>query len=170
MKPILLIGEAPAPDPSKANLHLCLALCAVGKRPTRGSPARLRAEDPGLFEFVRLTRHVNLLPFWPGYDRRGSAFPMREARAQARETILEIASATEPPDAVLLAGRRVSAAFEFHVHHRGADYFDEVEVNLPCPVFLVPHPSGVNRWWNEPENRRRARDFLVSLALEGPCS
>ena len=35
-----------------------------------------------------------------------------------------------------------------------------------CPVALcvVPHPSGLNRWWNSRENRANASDFLRGLA------
>lgn len=29
---------------------------------------------------------------------------------------------------------------------------------------VLPHPSGVNRWWNEEENVARARDFLREAA------
>lgn len=28
------------------------------------------------------------------------------------------------------------------------------------PAFCIPHPSGVNRWWNDPENRERAEAFM----------
>jgi uracil-DNA glycosylase len=35
------------------------------------------------------------------------------------------------------------------------------------PAVVVPHPSGVNRWWNCPENEARAKEFLTSL-LPGP--
>lgn len=27
-------------------------------------------------------------------------------------------------------------------------------------VAVIPHPSGVNHWWNEPANRRRFRRFV----------
>lgn len=30
----------------------------------------------------------------------------------------------------------------------------------PVRVFVLPHPSGVNRWWNDPKNHTRARRAL----------
>jgi len=32
-------------------------------------------------------------------------------------------------------------------------------------VHLVPHPSGRNRWWNEPENRERASRLLKKVVM-----
>lgn len=31
---------------------------------------------------------------------------------------------------------------------------------LPATVAVFPHPSGVNRWWNEPENVASAAAFI----------
>lgn len=33
-------------------------------------------------------------------------------------------------------------------------------------LYVLPHPSGVNRWWNDPANLEAARAFLLR-ALEG---
>lgn len=33
-------------------------------------------------------------------------------------------------------------------------------------IAVIPHPSGLNRWWNAPANVRTAKLFLRSLALE----
>ena len=68
-------------------------------------------------------------------------------------------------EVVLYAGRRVAAAFDIHPHHEGLDYFEGVAY-LDKPTYMVPHPSGVNRWWNERTNRERACDFLVELAVQ----
>jgi hypothetical protein len=31
-------------------------------------------------------------------------------------------------------------------------------------IYLIPHPSGLNRWYNEPRNRRAVGEFLWRLA------
>lgn len=121
----------------------------------------LEGNHPRLFDFVMDARHANLLNEWPGHARRGSAFPMDEGRAAAErfEEVLDIVK----PELVLLTGRRVAAAFGLHMHHRGQDYFEACTVHERRAT-VVPHPSGVNRWWNELINRERARDFLEELA------
>lgn len=61
---------------------------------------------------------------------------------------------------VLLLGRRVSAAFKIF-----APWFDEVRC-YNTEFYCVPHPSGMNRWWNNRRNSEIAREFL-SWALSG---
>ena len=62
---------------------------------------------------------------------------------------------------VLLAGRGVAGAF-------GVDlpFFLWAE-ERGMMVAVVPHPSGVSRWWNDPANERRARRFLRGEARRG---
>lgn len=64
-----------------------------------------------------------------------------------------------------MCGRRVAAAFD----HRdpALPYLRWSEEGEPFRWAMLPHPSGVNRWWNEPENREAAREFLRQLLLEG---
>lgn len=152
----LLVGEAPAPDGTKRHLHLALACRATGKLPAPGMPGWLRANRRPLFDFVRATRHVNLLGRWPGSSGRGSKFPLAEARAAAHA--LEVIGY----DLVLFAGRRVTAAFGVHAHHAGVDYFQPFG-ELGFRAVMVPHPSGVNRWWRSRANRTRALRFLGHL-------
>lgn len=156
----LLVGEAPART-GKRNLHACLAARALNVPAKAGLTGLLRTQHGELFDFVMDTRHANLLKTWPGAARRGSAFPMAEARVAA-DAFLEVIEIVQP-EAILLAGRRVAAAFRHHMHHRGTDYFEHLELE-GREARVVPHPSGVNRWWNDPANRERARKFLAELA------
>ena len=56
---------------------------------------------------------------------------------------------------VLFLGRKVAEAFGFDFRRLGYLWWDgETE----CAV--VPHPSGVNRWWNDWHNRTEASAFL----------
>lgn len=95
---------------------------------------------------------VNLLGRWPGRAGKGDAFPMALARPVARS----MAPALRGRRVVLL-GRQVAAAFDL----RGAwfqwcdgGHFDYA---------VAPHPSGVNHWWNDPSNMRRARRFWRAI-------
>lgn len=101
-------------------------------------------------------RLVNLLRYWPGPEPggKGSAFPMGEAREAARRLGLA--------DGSLLCGRRVAAAFGL----ARAPYLEWVSIGARR-VAVIPHPSGVCRWWNEPSNLRAARRFLEEAARAG---
>lgn len=94
-------------------------------------------------------RLVNLLGYWPGPSPsgKGSAFPLDEAR-RAAET-LPLA------DGSLLCGRRVAQAYGL----ARVPFLEWIDAR-GRRVAVIPHPSGVSRWWNDPENVRRARIFL----------
>jgi uracil-DNA glycosylase len=136
MKPAI-VGEAPSMRTS---------------RPFAGRSGERLAELSGLASLEALRdrfRLVNLLGHWPGPDAsgKGSAFPMQEARSAAATLRL--------PSGSLLCGRRVAAAFGL----AAAPYFAWCDVD-GRRVAVIPHPSGVSRWWNDPENVARARAFL----------
>ncbi|HUT60648.1 MAG TPA: hypothetical protein VNA25_22615 [Phycisphaerae bacterium] len=73
---------------------------------------------------------------------------------------LEILAEARGP--LVLLGKRVAAAF-------GVDpeYFRWSEVR-GVRVAVMPLPSGVNLWWNDPEHRRDAANFLRGLVEETP--
>lgn len=142
--------------------------CIVGEAPgANGDPSRPLAAKPGTGAGARLCRIAgmshdvlsrcftlrNLLDAFPGRTRgKGAAFPMKEARAAADAFEVE-------EDLLVLLGRRVGAAFGV-----SAGYFKFVDRGGRRLV-VVPHPSGVNRWYNDEENRRRARKFFRELAM-----
>lgn len=169
-----LVGEAPAADSSRAHLDVVLALRAVGRTPMGGAVRVgrdlpwLADNHPGLFKFVGQTRHRNLLDEWPGRkagSRKGSGFPSGPARAAAYSVLEEVADGTRSliPSRVLLAGLRVAAAFGLRAPQ---PYFTEVMVCGGIPFEIVPHPSGVSRWWNSSANQRQARAYLERLGEE----
>jgi hypothetical protein len=61
---------------------------------------------------------------------------------------------------VLVAGTRAAAALGLR-----PDYFAAQALG-GRPAYVVPHPSGVNRWWNDPANRAAARRFFEGVADE----
>jgi uracil-DNA glycosylase len=132
----LIIGEAPSRTAGAAR--------ALDGR----SGERLaRLLGVGLDQLLERFETANLLERWPGpAGRKGAAFPARMAREAAERVRLR--------GSVLLAGRRVAAAFRL-----SAPYFEWATLR-GARVAVIPHPSGVNRWWNDPANRERAAAFL----------
>jgi hypothetical protein len=143
VKKPLLLGEAPSRTSDPA-------------RPFDGHSGRrlqkLMPEGVALADVFELR---NLLDEWPGASDKGSAFDF----ALARERCVEIINAWERFRLVVLVGRRVARAFG----DGGLDYLEVVGIAFPRVVF--PHPSGVDRWWNEQANVERARRFMHDVAL-----
>ncbi len=137
---VTTIGQAPGPNTPKS-------------RPLRGDSGRRIAKLMGLDldAALELLRPRNLLREFPGKAEKGDAFPAAVAREIARRSRLR-------GDHVVLLGRHVAAAF-------GAarePYLGWFKLRGRWAV-VVPHPSGVNRWYNSPANRRRARRVLRAL-------
>jgi hypothetical protein len=108
-------------------------------------------------EFLRRTDRFNVLRRWPGSNGKGDLFP-RDAAQQGALRLRRIL----PGRRVLFLGRRAAGAFKV-----SGDYLTwaRKEVDLPgkptkFEVAILPHPLGINRWWNDPENRGRAERFL----------
>lgn len=137
--PVLFVGEAPGRTPGPAFWG-------------RGG-ARIRALAPSL-----AFKAINLLDRWPGSAGRGARFPRRAAE-DGRGRVL---AACQGVPVVLFAGRRVARVFGL----ARAPYFRFVRLADGGRRAVVPHPSGVNRWWNDPANVRRARRFLGRLARD----
>ncbi len=114
-----------------------------------------------------LSRFVvrNLFPAWPGrvFGEKGDAFPMSEARRLAEEMQAEMA-ACRAKRAVLFsirlaeAFRVVATPFAVSV----AEWH-----GATVEVAVIPHPSGIVRFWNEHESVERAKDFLTHFARRG---
>jgi hypothetical protein len=94
---------------------------------------------------------MNLLPVFPGRAAKGDAFPMWKARIAARRTKLR--------GRTVLVGRSVASAFGL----RRIPFLVWFRLGA-ATVSVIPHPSGVCRWWNDPRNVSRAEEFLRPLA------
>jgi len=140
---LLLVGQAPSSDTN-------------GRAPFSGRSGRRLAELMGMTheEFLDRVPATNVLPCYPGKSRgaKGDAFPMNQAVASART--MEFGDAK----LVVLVGKNVARAFGRKDH----DYFEEFELRGRRAV-IIPHPSGVNRWWNEPVNVETARLFMTEV-------
>lgn len=102
----------------------------------------------------------NVLDYYPGprTSGKGDAFPLDEARASARRLMDEWVWG----DTVLFAGMQVAKAFEF----KEVSYFKWGEPVAGVQAAIVPHPSGINRFWNEARNKTRARGFWRAAVHE----
>jgi uracil-DNA glycosylase len=92
---------------------------------------------------------ANVIRRFPGDQQKGDAFPIAEARAGAKRLRRRLRGRR-----VLMLGGNVARAFGLRAElmtWSDAGGFEAA---------VVPHPSGVNRWWNDPRNRAAARRFL----------
>jgi hypothetical protein len=120
-------------------------------RPLAGSrlPKLLRITPE---EFLSRVETVNVLEEWPGKSGRGDAFPLKVARERA--AVMDL-----PGDPVVLVGKNVARAFGVN-----RDYFEWTEVRGKRAV-VIPHPSGVSRWFNSENNQLRFRCFIYGQVL-----
>jgi hypothetical protein len=141
----------------------------IGEAPGRGREDRLPFAGPCETRWAHVIGHdwrsrfhvVNLLDYWPGSGgEKGATLPALEASIAASAILRTIAN-SRPVSALFLCGLRVAAAFrvprgEFfeRAYARSIDGFE-------LPTFVVPHPSGVSHWWNDPANVERARAFFA---------
>jgi len=148
----LIIGQAPAqgndgklPFSGESGKRLALLAC-VG---TTGDVL------PRYFELR------NLISKYPGKagTGKGDHFDRVAAKIQAAQMYEEFDGMG--PRWILLMGRSVSRAFG--IRHR--------EYLRPWPwnqhkMVIFPHPSGINRWYNDNHNWRAASEFLREVLLE----
>jgi hypothetical protein len=104
---------------------------------------------------------ANLLPAWPGYaPTKGDRFPTREAR-RAADQVLEC---DRQHGTLILLGRGVAEAFGL----ADLPFFKWRRLADGRLVVVIPHPSGVSRWWNEASRRAAARAYLRAAVCSGP--
>ena len=136
MDPILLVGQAPSSDGATAfQGRSGRHFCAVA------------GIDAATFA-VRFTC-VNLFDTFPGKAGKGDAFPLALA--------MECATRVSLSPVTLLAGGHVTRAFRLV-----PTYFAWQSLR-GCAVAVIPHPSRVNRWWNDPRNVELCHRFLRDL-------
>jgi uracil-DNA glycosylase len=135
-----------------------VSVLVVGEAPNSTS-----ADDPlGSTRYLDLTRfdRVNLLQEWPGRDGKGSLLPGERAKEAA--AALRLAYPQRP---LVLMGARVAYAFGYERRHfEWLRWFTAWDGRR---IAVCPHPSGIVRWWNDPDNARAAQDFFDELDSDG---
>lgn len=140
MKPIL-VGQAPGPNTKPEAALFPHPKTSAGGRLCRLTKLRRR-------EYLERFERVNLLTQFPGAIQNGDAFPLSKARpaAQALEQMFRGRD-------VILVGRLVATAFG----RRELPFFEWTHDPLwNYWTAVIPHPSGRNHWYNNPENWARA--------------
>ena len=157
---IVIIGEAPKVDSRIATLALRLRERTgeeglerlMNRIPITGRIGRRLAGLCGLdyHDFLRTFDRRNLLNYEQGPLGKGDDFDPFAARRSA----LLMTPALTGREVVLL-GRRVERAFLGPTSLPYLSWTDLQGVRWAT----CPHPSGINRWWNEPANRSKAEEF-----------
>jgi uracil-DNA glycosylase len=141
----LIVGEAPSRsgDPDT---------------PVEGRIGTVLARYAGLdmVTFMETFDRMNVFDAWPGEQGKGSAFDAGAAKAEA----LKLHRHLTPGRVVLLLGKRVARAFCV-----APDYFVEQPLG-PARAYVLPHPSGVNYWHNDPRHRVQMKAFMTQLVGE----
>lgn len=146
---LVLIGQAPSVRTDK--------LSAFAGRTGR----RLASWMDLTFEtFHRDLTLVNVFDDYPGHrNGKGDAFPTAAARERA--------------DAILhrYAGRRIvfvgyACASAFNCAHLPPFKWFALQTPVRAYVAKIPHPSGVNTFYNDPANVDRASQFLRAAFQE----
>ena len=150
----------------------------VGQAPSRNRRPALDASIPGsascrLLAMLGITRdeymerfaRVNLLDYWPGAlaTGKGDKFPIGEAKKAAKRILAQY----EYPWKILCVGHRVGECFLPKMRVKYYDWMICVS-NFPPAVrdiAIIPHTSGLNRYWNEPGNIKLAENFLRKKVL-----
>jgi uracil-DNA glycosylase len=141
----LIFGPAPGRGPA-------------GALPFAGRSGAFLAELVGLASFEEIRAMVlvqNVLTAWPGKNGKGDAFPLEDARRAA------LRFRVSPGDRVLFVGRDAGRAFEFSARFLVWRPFRLAE------AAIIPHPSGINRWWNDAGNRSAGAEFLRNFLRGG---
>lgn len=156
---LLFIGQAPGKPRFEGD--------APGRafNPIFSASGRRLASFTG-YDFMMKNEFVNLFNDWTGRDDscnpKGDAFPLAAAKIRANAVAATLHGRT-----VILVGENVASAFGLRAPlffaWRGGD---GSVIPACCWFTVVPHPSGVNRWWNAPTNNGRAKKFFRKLSKE----
>lgn len=152
MKP-LIIGQAPA----RGNDGMPAFHGDSGARLARLAGVGTKGEDL-LYHFDTM----NLLPTYPGRKNKGDVFDMKAAKLAAGIVIHDLSH--QPPRKILLMGRKVRRAMGLNGQWM---YLGPGQFHWGHWVYIFPHPSGINRWWNDPVNYAAAEKFMRDLVQHG---
>ena len=153
-----------------------MRLMFVGQSPSReteglppfvGKCGQFLAELMGTTQEQMLLDHdfINVLDHWPGKGLNGDKWPLTEATVAAQKKLESLRGRT-----VVLLGKNVARAFNKGLWR----YLEWYEIRSPKnladvvvpAVTIVPHPSGVNRYYNNPDNKAIVSKFLQMLAAK----
>ena len=145
---LVLLGQAPGSGDDTDPL-----MGAVGRRVAHLAGLKFPYEYRATFTLL------NLLDHYPGKaGKKGDLFPLDEARKRVVELAPELENGV-----VIALGRHSLRAFGLE----DLSWFEAGVVDVAGVKVLLhafPHPSGVNKWFNDQDNRawfgRELRDII----------
>jgi hypothetical protein len=93
-------------------------------------------------------KHLNM--HYSGKRGKGAAFDHEKGNVNAADVLLDWRV-----ERIVLLGKNVARCFGF----RDLPFLAEIRI-YGRRFLIFPHPSGINRWWNERRNEQRARQLL----------
>ena len=155
-KKILLVGQAPSKQVTPA-----LDASTPGSASSRLLALMGITRDEYMERFAR----VNLLDYWPGAlaSGKGDKFPRAEAKKAAKRILAQY----EYPWKILCVGHKVGECFLPKMRVKYYDWMICIS-NFPPgvrDVAIIPHTSGLNRYWNDPDCVKLAENFLRKKVL-----
>lgn len=152
--PEILLAQPPGPERMEAAYRQAERWAARVAITGRVGEALAALTGQHRLRFYATHDRLNLNARFNGKRGAGDVFLRPEGEARARE----IAEAGYR--GVVMLGAEVTGAFGWPWEPLRVF----VSVSAPTRYLAFPHPSGLNRWWNEPGNRARAgsalKDFL----------
>lgn len=161
---VVMCGQAPSSRGSHDPKHALT-----------GAPMRrlFKHAGIGLMEYVRTFERHNLVPVWKGYNRAGesgsgSRFAAKDAEVGARVLADRLAGGRR----LVCWGPAVARAFvgDWVEHMDPLRWYTREVAGLDnsydVPVAILPHPSGLNRWWNVRANADAAGEFIRALVRD----
>jgi hypothetical protein len=132
----------------------------VGQAPSRRGDPRKPPAGPHGQKIARLAgmsydelitcRRKHLNTHYNGKRSKGDAFDRAKGNAKAADVLMDWRV-----ERIVLLGKNVARCFGF----RDVPFLAEISI-YGRRFLIFPHPSGINRWWNERRNERRARQLL----------
>jgi uracil-DNA glycosylase len=132
----------------------------VGQAPSRRGDPRKPLAGPNGQKIARLAgishdeligcRRMHLNTRYSGKRRKGDAFNRAKGTVKAADVLLDWRV-----ERIVLLGKNVARCFGL----RDVPFLAEIRI-YGRRFLIFPHPSGINRWWNERRNERRARQVL----------
>ena len=143
-----MVGQAPARD-------------GDGRAALTGRSLDVLLGKHSLRDVARSCHRLNLVPTYPGRVGSGDAFPTALARARAKKLIPHLRGRV-----VVTWGAQVADLMNPDWRKTGWLICNHSQAFQHYPF---PHPSGLNRWWNEARNRLSAQAVATRLVNEAGC-
>ena len=142
---ITLIGQAPS--------RMSNPKSPLSGEPLASKLATMVGVDKKIY--LRKFKRKNILDAWPGKNGKGDRFPAQKARSAANSMLRDLRCSS-----VIFIGVATARAFNFDAPPLRWREFNGGR------TAVLPHPSGINRWYNDVNNKRKASKFMRAACAE----